>query len=56
MNFDDREKLARWMIANGFATGHGDTIDALLDELDWQIKELRRDYEGANQVYKRIHP
>ena len=33
------ERLAEWMIANGFATGHGDTIDALLQELRWQISE-----------------
>lgn len=35
------EQLAAWMIANGFATGHGDTIDALLSELAWQIEEPR---------------
>ncbi len=35
------KKLADWMIANGFATGHGDTFDDLLRELEWQIKELR---------------
>jgi hypothetical protein len=36
-----REKVAQWMIENGFATGHGDTIDDLLKELTWQIAELR---------------
>jgi hypothetical protein len=40
-DFDPLEKLAGWMNANGFATGHGDTFDNLLRELDWQIKELR---------------
>ena len=35
------EKLAAWMIANSFATGHGDTMDDLLAELTWQIEELR---------------
>ena len=36
-----RERLASWMIENGFATGHGDTFEDLLDELRWQIEELR---------------
>lgn len=36
-----REKLAAWMLAHGFATGHGDTLDDLLTELSWQVKELK---------------
>jgi hypothetical protein len=35
------KKLAEWMVQNGFATGHGDTMDDLLEELDWQIKDIR---------------
>jgi hypothetical protein len=35
------ESLAAWMLSHGFATGHGDTFEDLLDELDWQIAELR---------------
>lgn len=31
-----REALAGWMIKNSYATGHGDTFDDLLSELDWQ--------------------
>lgn len=34
-------KLANFMTANGLATGHGENFDALLRELEWQIKELR---------------
>jgi len=34
-----RELVADWMIENGFATGHGDTIQDLLAELRVQIKE-----------------
>lgn len=34
-----REKVARWMIANGYATGHGEKITDLLEELKWQIDE-----------------
>lgn len=35
----EREKLAAFMIRNGFATGHGDTLDDLLDEFQHQISE-----------------
>ena len=35
------EKVARWMIRNGYATGHGDTIEDLLEELEWQIAERK---------------
>ena len=35
------EKVARWMIRNGYATGHGDTIEDLLTELEWQIAERK---------------
>jgi hypothetical protein len=34
-----REKLAEWMVERGYATGHGDSIEDLLQELDWQIAE-----------------
>lgn len=29
----ERERVARWMIAHSYATGHGDTIEDLLAEL-----------------------
>lgn len=35
----EREKVARWMMKRGYATGHGDTLEDLLNELDWQLKE-----------------
>ena len=35
----EREKVAAWMIEKGYATGHGDTIEDLLQELEWQIAE-----------------
>jgi hypothetical protein len=38
----DREALASWMRANGFATGHGDTTEMLLTELTWQVAECRQ--------------
>ena len=39
----EREKVARWMTERGYATGHGDTIEDLLNELDWQIREQERE-------------
>lgn len=38
----DRERLAQWMIAQSFSTGHGDTIEELLRELTRQIDALRQ--------------
>ena len=38
----EREKLAAWMIERGYATGHGDSIEKLLEELEWQIDERVR--------------
>ena len=35
----DKEKLAQWMIRSGYATGHGDSVEDLLQELEWQIAE-----------------
>ena len=33
----DRNKLAHWMMAHGYATGHGDTVEDLLKELEWLV-------------------
>ena len=33
----ERNKLAAWMIQFGFATGHGDTMEELCDELGTEI-------------------
>lgn len=37
---DDAEKLAQMMTRCGLATGHGDTIDDLIFELEKQIKNM----------------
>ena len=39
MNRDDINKVADWMMQRGYATGHGETMEDLLAELDWQIAE-----------------
>ena len=38
----EREKVARWQIGSGYTTGHGDTIEDLLKELEWQVRESER--------------
>lgn len=39
----ERERVAHWMMGRGYATGHGDTIEDLLHELEWQIREQERE-------------
>ena len=43
----EREKLAAWMIKHGYATGHGDSTEDLLKELEWQIEESVRNEREA---------
>jgi hypothetical protein len=38
-----RETVAEWMIERDYATGHGDTVEDLLKELEWQVKERERE-------------
>ena len=37
---ENLEKIVKWSMGLGFATGHADSIDDLLSELEWQIKEV----------------
>lgn len=39
----ERENLAAWMMRQGYATGHGDSTEGLLKELEWQIAERERE-------------
>ena len=49
----EREKLAAWMMSQGYATGHGDTVEDLLKELEWQIEErIRNEREACAQIAK----
>ena len=49
----EREKLAAWMTRQGYATGHGDTVEDLLKELEWQIDErVRNEREACAQIAK----
>ena len=36
---DVLNRICEWMDAQGYATGHGDSIADLLNEIDWQAKE-----------------
>jgi len=50
----EREKVAHWMVERGYATGHGDTIEDLLKELEWQVAERER--EGCARVAESYEP
>jgi len=55
----EREKLAAWMMRQGYATGHGDTVEDLLKELDWQIEErIKNEREACAKVCEGlgVHP
>ena len=39
----EREVVANWIMDKGFATGHGDSVVDLLDQLQWQIEEKERE-------------
>jgi hypothetical protein len=36
------ERVADWMMQRSYATGHGDTVESLLGELEWQAIERGR--------------
>ena len=55
----EREKVAAWMIERGYATGHGDTTEDLLRELEWQIEErISNEREACAKVCDvlAVHP
>jgi hypothetical protein len=52
----EREKVAAWMIARGYATGHGDTVEDLLKELEWQIAEREREACARVCDVLSVHP
>ena len=52
----EREKLAAWMMSQGYATGHGDSIEKLLEELEWQIVEREREACAKVCDVLAVHP
>jgi len=51
---DATEKLAQMMIRCGLATGHGDTIDDLIFELEKQIKNTSNAFRDAQKKIERL--
>jgi hypothetical protein len=52
-----REKVAAWMRSMGYATGHGDTVEDLLDHLGTQIAEgLLMEREACAKVCETLRP
>ena len=52
----EREKVAQWMTRQGYATGHGDNIEDLLKELEWQIAEREREACAKVCDVLAVHP
>ncbi len=53
----EREKVAHWMRSMGYATGHGDTIEDLLEHLGTQIAEgLLMEREACAKVCETLRP
>jgi hypothetical protein len=44
-----RERVAQWMIQRGYATGHGDTVEDLLVELEGQARTRKHD-DGQESI------
>jgi hypothetical protein len=42
------------MIAQGYATGHGETMEGLLKELEWQVRESER--EACERAIEELLP
>ena len=51
---DATEKLAQMMIRCGLPTGHGDTIDDLIFELEKQIKNTSNAFSDAQKEIARL--
>lgn len=54
MSADESQRVALWMASQGYATGHGDTIEDMLGELEWQAKE--RGARPLEAVMRRVEP
>jgi len=54
----EREAVANWSMHKGFATGHGDTIVDMLDELEWQVAEREREAcaKACEEVIFKVKP
>jgi hypothetical protein len=48
----ERNKLAQWMIDRSYATGHGDTTEDLLKELEWQVADRCAEIADQAEPYQ----
>ena len=46
----ERNKVAQWMIRHSYATGHGDTVEDLLKELDRKSTRLNSSHEWISRM------
>ena len=51
---DVQKIISKWMTDRSYATGHGDTIEDLLKELEWQVAERER--EACAKVAESYEP
>ena len=49
-----KQELAKAMMDKGYATGHGDSVVDLLQELEWQVAERER--EACAKVAESYEP
>ena len=54
----ERNKVAQWMIARSYATGHGDTVEDLLKELAQSVREEERELcaQVCEEEIQRVKP
>lgn len=48
------DALCNWMLENGFTTGHGDNIGAVLAELGEQVAAIRRQRDDERERCAKI--
>lgn len=49
----DKERVATWIMEQGYATGHGDTVEDMLHELVPQVEDkIRREFEPVRRACK----
>jgi gamma-glutamyl:cysteine ligase YbdK (ATP-grasp superfamily) len=45
------DRICLWMSKHGYATGHAEQIEDLMNEIDWQAKEI-----GAREALSALRP
>ena len=46
MDAHAREVVAKWIISKGYATGHGDTVEQMLDDVMFSVVERAQEKES----------